>query len=304
MPDTLSLLIGIACAAAGGELFVRGIVGVARATRVPPGIVAVTLAAFATSSPELAVAISAALAHAPEISLGDALGSNVVNVALILGLTAFLAPLRSPHDSVRRDFPAALLAPLLLAALAWDGVLSRADGVALLVAFVLWLALTVIEAWRRRSAAETVLGEARPWRAVVQCVVGLVLLVTAGRLIVLGAQGIAAALGLDAFVIGATLVALGTSAPELATALIARLRGHDEVGIGTILGSNIFNGLFIVGAAAILWPIGVAWREVAVTLGFGIVAVVTVFPGRTGVIGRGRGLLLLALYATYVYAVL
>ncbi len=304
MNDALALTLGVAFAGLGGELFVRGIIGIARVTRVPPGIVAVTFAAFATSSPELAVAVSSALAHAPEISLGDALGSNVVNVALILGLTASLAVLHTPRDGVRRDFPAALLVPLLLAALAYDGTLSRTDGVALLLAFALWLTLTVIGAWRQRSTAGTVLGEARPWPAIVQSVAGLALLVAAGRLIVTGAQGIAAAFGIDPFVIGATLVAVGTSVPELATVLIARLRGHDEVGLGTILGSNIFNALFIVGVAAVLWPIRVAWNEAAVALGFGIVTVAVVFPGHAGMIGRGRGLLLLALYAAYVYAVL
>lgn len=304
MNDSLALILGIACAGAGGELFVRGIVGVARVTRVPPGIVAVTLAAFATSSPELTVAVNAALAHTPEISLGDALGSNVVNVALILGLTAVIAAIRTPRDSVRRDFPAALLVPLLLAALAYDGTLSRADGVALLVTFVLWLTLTVIEAWHRRSAAEAVPGGTRPWLAFAQCAVGLGLLVAAGRLIVFGAQGIAAAFALDAFVIGATLVAVGTSVPELATALISRLRSHDEVGLRTILGSNIFNGLFIIGVAATISPIRVSWNEVAVSLLFGLVTVAVVFPGHGGVIGRGRGLLLLALYVGYMLAVL
>jgi cation:H+ antiporter len=303
MYDGLALILGIACAGAGGELFVRGIVGVARVTRVPPGIVAVTLAAFATSSPELTVAVNAALAHTPEISLGDALGSNVVNVALILGLAAVMAAIRTPRNSVRRDFPAALLVPLLIAALAYDGTLSRADGVALLVAFVLWLTLTVIEAWRRRSATEAVLGEARPWLAFVQCAVGLGLLVAAGRLIVFGAQGIATAFALDPFVIGATLVAVGTSVPELATALIARLRGHDEVGLHTILGSNIFNGLFIIGVAATISPIRVSWHEVSVSLLFGLVTVAVVFPGHAGVISRGRGLLLLMLYSVYVYTV-
>jgi len=304
MNDSLALILGIACAGAGGELFVRGIVGVARVARVPPGIVAVTLAAFATSSPELTVAINAALAHTPEISLGDALGSNVVNVALILGLTAVMAAIHTPRDSVRRDFPAALLVPLLLATLAYDGTLSRADGVALLVTFALWLTLTVIEAWRRRSAAEAVLGGTRPWLAFAQCAVGLGLLVVAGRFIVFGAQGIAAVFALDAFVVGATLVAIGTSVPELATALIARLRGHDEVGLHTILGSNIFNGLFIIGVAATISPIRVSWNEVAVSLLFGLVTVAIVFPGRGGTIGRGRGLLLLALYVGYLLAVL
>ncbi|OGI40884.1 MAG: sodium:calcium antiporter, partial [Candidatus Muproteobacteria bacterium RBG_16_64_10] len=205
MNDALALILGFVCAGAGGELFVRGIVGVARVTRVPPGIVAVTLAAFATSSPELTVAINAALARTPEISLGDALGSNIVNVALVLGLVAVVAAIRIPRDSVRRDFPAALLVPLLIGALAYDGTLSRTDGAALLVTFVLWLTLTIIEAWRRRSAAEAVLGEPRPWPAFAQCAMGLGLLVVAGRLIVFGAQGIAAIFGLDAFVIGAVL---------------------------------------------------------------------------------------------------
>jgi cation:H+ antiporter len=305
MNDSLALILGFVCAGAGGELFVRGIVDVARATRVPPGIVAVTLAAFATSSPELTVAISAALAGTPEISLGDALGSNVVNVALILGLTAVIAAIRTtPRDGVQRDFPAALLVPLLLAALAYDGTLSRADGVALLVTFMLWLTLTIIEAWKRRSAAETVLGETRPWLAATQCVLGLGLLVAAGRLIVVGGLGIGTALGLDTFVVGATLVAVGTSIPELATALISRWRGHDEVGLGTILGSNIFNGLFIVGVAATMAPIRIAWNDVAVSLLFGLVTVAVVFPGRGGAIGRGRGLVLLVLYVGYVLAVL
>jgi len=134
--------------------------------------------------------------------------------------------------------------------------------------------------------------------------VGLGLLVAAGRLIVLGAQGIAAAFGLDAFVIGATLVAVGTSVPELTTALISRLRGHDEVGLRTILGSNIFNGLFIIGVAATISPIRVSWNEVAVSLLFGLVTVAVVFPGRGGIIGRGRGLVLLALYVGYTLAVL
>lgn len=304
MVDVLALLLGFICAGAGGELFVRGIVGVARVTRVPPGIVAVTLAAFATSSPELAVAIHAALEQTPEISLGDALGSNIVNIALILGLVAAVAAIHVPKDSLRRDYPAALLVPLLIGALAYDGTLSRADGVALLVTFVLWLTLTVIEAWRRRSAAASVLGETRPWLATVQCAIGLSLLVAAGRLIVIGALGIAATFDLDRFVIGATLVAIGTSVPELATALISRFRGHDEVGLRTILGSNIFNGLFIIGVAATITPIRVNWNEVALTLIFGFIAVAAIFSGLGGTIGRRHGLLLLTLYITSVLVVL
>lgn len=119
-----------------------------------------------------------------------------------------------------------------------------------------------------------------------------------------GARGIAIAFGIDEFIIGATIVAIGTSVPELATTIIAKLRGHDEVGLGAILGSNIFNGIFIVAVAAIIHPITVAWREVAITLVFGLVALVFTYPARTGFIERRRGVLLLVLYAAYLATIL
>jgi cation:H+ antiporter len=134
-------------------------------------------------------------------------------------------------------------------------------------------------------------------------VAGLIFLVAAGHLIVAGARGIAISFGIDEFIIGATIVAVGTSVPELATTVIAKLRGHDEVGLGTILGSNIFNGIFIVAVAAIIYPITVAWQEVAIALVFGFVALVFSYPARNGFIGRRRGVLLLVLYAAYLAAI-
>lgn len=300
MNDYLALGSGVLCAGIGGELFVRGLVGLGRAMRISPGIVGTTFAAFATSSPELSVAVSSALAGAPEISLGDALGSNIVNVALILAVATLISAIRAPRDSVKRDFPAALLAPILIGLLAFDGVLSRTDGAVLLGAFLLWLIAAVIEAKRQRSVAEELLGEHRSGFAGVLSFAGLALLMAAGYLIVTGTRGLATALGIDNFVIGATLVAVGTSIPELATAVVSKLRGHDEVGLGTILGSNIFNTLFIVGVAATIFPIRIAWSEISVTLFFGIAAVAVTYPVRDGNIGRGRGFLLLFLYVLYV----
>jgi cation:H+ antiporter len=130
------------------------------------------------------------------------------------------------------------------------------------------------------------------------------MLILAGDLIVTGAKGIAVALGMDAFVIGATIVAIGTSVPELATTVISKLRGHDEVGLGTILGSNIFNGLFIISVAAVIHPITVGWRELALTLAVGLVALLFAYPPRGGFIRRSRGILLLLLYVGYVVAIL
>jgi cation:H+ antiporter len=304
MNDYVALILGVTCAGTGGELFVRGAVGLAHWARISPGIIGATVAAFATSSPELSVAINAAMAGKPQIALGDALGSNVVNVSLILAVALVISGIQCPRDSVKRDFPVALLVPVVTSVLILDGALTRFDGIFLLSMFLIWLLAAIIEARKQRSASDKILGEHRGWLALVLCVVGLAFLVGAGNLIVAGARGIAISWGIDEFVIGATIVAVGTSAPELATAVIAKLRGHDEVGLGTILGSNIFNGLFIIATAAIIYPITVSWREVAVALVFGLVTVAFTFPTRQGFIERRRGVLLLVLYAAYLTAVL
>ena len=304
MNDYLALLIGIACAGAGGELFVRGTVGMAAAFRISPGIIAATVAAFATSSPELTVSINSALAGTPRIALGDALGSNVVNVALILAAAVLIAPITATHDTIKRDFPVALTVPVILAVLLLDGVLSRLDGALLLGLFVAWLIAVIREARRQRSAAVAVLGEHKPTRAVIHGATGLALLIMAGRLIVAGATGVAQAHGIDAFVIGATVVAVGTSVPELATAIISRIRGHEEVGLGTVLGSNIFNGLFIVGVASSIAPIAITPQEVAPALVLGLAAVALTYPRRSGTIERWRGAILFGVYAAYLVAVL
>ncbi|HNU73168.1 MAG TPA: sodium:calcium antiporter, partial [Thermodesulfobacteriota bacterium] len=208
------------------------------------------------------------------------------------------------RDSVRRDFPVALVVPILLGLLLLDGRLSRIDGAFLMAVFLVWLVAAIIEAMRQRSAVEEVLGESKASLSVVFIIVGLVLLIVAGKLIVTGAGNIARACGIDEFVIGATIVAIGTSMPELATAVIAKLRGHDEIGLGTILGSNIYNCLFIVATASMLCPIEVEWREAALALIFGFLSVLFVLPSRQNVIGRQRGVLLLVLYAAYLVAVL
>ncbi len=299
-----ALVLGAVCAGIGGELFVRGAVGLAHWARVSPGIIAATVVAFATSSPELSVSINAALAGEPEIALGDALGSNVVNVALILGLAVTISGIQSPRDQIRRDFPVALLIPAMTGVLFLDGTLSRFDGALMLSAFVAWVAAALYEARKRRSAADVVLGAHHRWSVLSSCLAGIVLLILAGRLIVAGARGIALSFGIEEFVVGATVVAVGTSVPELATAVVAKLRGHDDVSLGALLGSNIFNGLFIVAVAALIHPITVDWRDVTTALVFGFAALMSAYPTRDGAIVRGRGLLLLAIYVLYVATIL
>lgn len=305
MNDYASLALGVVCAGLGGELFVRGIIGLAQRLRVSPGIIATTVAALATSSPELSVSITAALAGRPQISLGDALGSNVVNVALIFGIALLFS--KAPHavQAVRRDFVVALVIPVATGLLLLDGLVSRGDGLLLLGMFAAWLVLTIAEMRRQRQGAEVASGlPITGQRIVMAGLAGLALLAIASDLIVAGARGIALSFGIDEFIIGATLVAIGTSAPELATVLVSRLRGHEEIGFGTILGSNIFNGAFIVPVAAVIHPIAADWRSVAVTLLCGILAVMLIFPSRRSLTERRRGLFLLLLYAIYLAAVM
>ena len=304
MNDYFALALGVVCAGFGGEAFLRGAVSIARWIRVSPAIVGATVAAFATSSPELAVGVRASLAGVPQISLGDALGSNVVNVALILALALCISGIATPRQSIRRDFPVAILVPLAIGLLALDGRLSRFDGVLLFSGFIGWFIASVADAHKQRSATEGGMPRRLIARALVLGVVGLALLIQAGHFVVAGATGIARSYGVGEFVIGATVVAAGTSMPELATAITAKLRGHDEVGLGTILGSNIFNGLLIVAVVAMICPIAVDWRQVAVALVFGLLAVACTYPIGSGYIGRGRGILLLALYGVYLAMIL
>jgi cation:H+ antiporter len=302
--DLLILLLGLAFAGGGGELFVRGAVGGATAARIPPGIVGATVAAFATSSPELSVAISSGLDGRSELALGDALGSNVANIGLVLGLALLIGPMRVGGGVIRRDIAAALAIPIVTLLLLLDGTVSRADAVVLLVLFSVWLVASFEVARRGRSAAAEVLGEHSMKRSLLSGAIGLALLILAGRLIVSGAKGMGTDLGFDAFVVGVVFVAIGTSVPELATTVISRIRGHDEVGLGTLLGSNVFNGAFIVPVAALLSPMTVDWGEIAISLVFGIVLVTLVIPWRGHLLGRPRGGVLLLGYAASVLLLL
>lgn len=301
--DLLALAGAVTFAAAGGELFLKGVLGAATALRLPRLLVATTLAAFATSSPELTVSTVAALAGKPEIGLGDALGSNVVNIALIFGLALLFGPIHVRRNELGRDFALASAAPLLTFWLARDGQLSRAEGAILLGTFALWLAALIRAGLAARVPTETA-PEAQPWRWLLLGATGLAALVLAGRLFVSGATGIAVAFGVDAYVIGATVVAVGTSLPELVTVLLSRLRGHDDVGVGTLLGSNLFNGLAIVGVAAAIHPIAAPATELAPAIGSGLLALLLMIPGRQGALERGRGILLLGIYAAFVWATL
>jgi cation:H+ antiporter len=296
----LALLAGLACAALGGELFVRGVVGLAAWARVPSGIIAATFAAFATSSPELIVGVTAAIDRTPEIALGNALGANLVNVGVVVGVTILLAALVANPRAVRRDVPVVMVAPLLTVVLGLDGQISRTDATVLILLFALWLTIVAREARREREATPAVLGEQRHGRAIGSAVAGLAVLAIAGQLVVGAATDIGAALGWEAFLAGALIATVATSTPEMATALIARIRRHDDIGLGTVLGSNIFNNLAIVGVVGLLRPIDVATSDLLVTGIGAMVLVALLVPGQSGILGRPRGVALVLGYVALV----
>jgi len=308
--DVLSLVLGIGFAAVGGELFVRGLVGVAAWARIPPGVIGATIAAFATSSPELTVALNAAAEDRPEIALGDALGSNMVNLGVVVGLL-LLAGSTKASDLSRRDGLTGLALVLLLGVMVIDGDVARTDGLVLILCFAAWLAIVVRHTARLPEAEqhggssqdETVvatLGERLHGRSVIESLIGLGLLVAAGRLLVIGAKGIGAELGLSTFVVGVVLVSFGTSLPELATGVISKIRGHAELGLGTVLGSNIFNVGFIVGIAAVLSPIDVDRGDVWISIFLGAAMVPVLFVHTGARLSRWRGVALLGIYVTAI----
>lgn len=296
----LYLLAGVVLAWFGGEFFVRGGIGLAAWARWPTAVIGVTVAAFGTSSPELMVAIDAALAGVPEISLGDVLGSNVVNVSLVLAVVVALSGMKAEDSGVRRDWFISLLVPGLVYVLLMDGWFSRQDAAIMMACFFVWMMVVVRHA-RAHAATRAIAVEKIPViRMLGFSLLGLAMLICAAQFVVHGGKGVATALGWSPFIVGAVVVALATSTPELATTLIARMRGHHDVGLGNILGSNIFNVLLVAAVAAMIHPYAVNLREIQPSLLFGAVTTLLIIPGCGGHIPRWRGMLLLVLYGAYM----
>ncbi|HRH97634.1 MAG TPA: calcium/sodium antiporter [Prosthecobacter sp.] len=296
----LMLIAGVVLAWFGGEIFVKGGVGIAHWAHWPKAVVGVTVAAFGTSAPEFMVAINAALDGVPNISLGDVLGSNVVNIALVLAIVLSISGMKAEDDGVRRDWTVALLTPGMLYGLLRDGWFSRLDALILLGAFAVWLFVVIrhARAHARRQAPHA--QRVSPAKPAMHLAAGLGLLIVAAQLVVTGGKGVALALGWSPFIVGAVVVAAATSTPELATTLISRVRGHHDVGLGNILGSNIFNMLFIASVAALIHPYPVNMAEIHPSLWFGVLTVLLILPAKCGSIRRWRGVLLLGLYLAYV----
>jgi len=303
------LVVGLVVLVLGGELLVRGGSGLGRSFGLPPLVVGLTIVAFATSTPELAVSVDASLSGSPGLAVGNVVGSNIVNVLLVLGLAALVLPIAVRSQLVKLDVPIMVAISVLLLVLSLDGSVSRLDGALLLLLAVGYVALSIVVGLREGAKADDAADDAGegPPRLPVSLalvVVGVALLVLGARALVSGATTLAESFGVSELVIGLTVVAVGTSLPELATSLIAAIRGERELAIGNIVGSNIMNIAAIMGLTAVVSPLGVPVEAAAVRFDMPVMVVVAialvpvVFTGF--VIARWEAAVFLAFYVAYV----
>lgn len=319
--DTVFFIVGLALIVKGADWLTDGAASVAHRLGIPTLVVGLTIVAIGTSAPEFVVSMMGALKGSPDIAIGNVVGSNIFNIFGIIGCTALISPIVMTRSNVVRDLPIMVLTQVVLFIMLLDVVLSneqtnslsRADGLILLCLFVMFLYYTVRLA--RGKGTEKTEGteiekekERSGWQILLMIVGGLGALIMGGDWMVSGASGIAKAMGVSEAIIALTIVSIGTSAPELATSIMAARKGDNDMAVGNIVGSVVFNTLLILGASATVYPlpmVGITMVDMYTLLaaaflfwGFGF------FGGKRYVITRGEGLLMVLLQvAYYVYLI-
>lgn len=315
----VTLVAGLILLVIGGEALVRGASQLARILGMSPLVVGLTVVAFATSTPELAVSAGAALSGYPGLAIGNVVGSNIANIFLVIGLTAIVAPLIVKSRIVRADIPVMVVFSVALLLVALNGTISRLNGGILLVALVAYITITVVMSRRAGVAAEvqpasavpdvpadTTLQEAPRSRQVLVgtgfVALGVAMLVIGARLLVNAASSIAASFGVSDLIVGLTVVAIGTSLPELATSIIAAIKGERDLAVGNIVGSNVFNIGAVLGITSLITPIEVAPSAVRFDLPIMLAVALVLLPvAFTGMaIKRWEGVLFAGFYAAYI----
>mgnify|MGYP001110010975 CR=1 FL=1 len=308
-----AVLVGILLLVWSANRFVDGSSRLAQHLGMSPLLIGMVIIGFGTSSPELIVSVQAAVSGVPALALGNAYGSNITNIALILGLTSMIAPISVQSRILKKELPILVGVTAISALLISDGVISRVESIVLLVLFLVLMGWTFIQG---RSNKQDALGDdvtqdlshrvGSLKRAIASLVVGLAFLIASSRMLIWGAVQIAQQLGLSDLVIGLTIVAIGTSLPELASAIAATRKGEHDLALGNVLGSNLFNTLAVVGIAGVIHPMDVG-REVftrdMVIMGLLTVSLFIIgykFPKGKGRINRFEGLFLVLCYCGYL----
>lgn len=291
----------------GGEALVRGASSLALRMRISPLVIGLTVVAFGTSAPELAVSLEASIGGVGDIALGNVIGSNIANIALILGVTALVRATKVEARILRIDAPLMVLASLLLVVMLADGGLARFEGGLLFTGLVAWIGFTAVIARKESQAVRQEFSQGVPHSlsrvalAVMFVFGGIAALVVGGQLLIDAAVAIAAAAGVSQAVIGLTIVAVGTSLPEFAASVVAAVRGHGDIAVGNVVGSNLFNVLGILGIATLVTPLGrgaIDWMTLGVFVGVALLIVPLLYTQRR--LSRVEGAGLLLVYIGYV----
>lgn len=309
----VAVIVGLAVLVWSADKFVDGAVGIAEYCGMSTLLIGMVIVGFGTSAPELTVSAISASQGNPELALGNAYGSNIANIALILGATALISPILMQRSVIRGDLPILIAVSILSIVLVWDGSVVRWNGVLLLVVFALvmgysiWRELKKAKAEASNSAEDESAGnQASLGKSILWLVLGLALLVASSRALVWGAVEIAHTLGVSDLLIGLTIVAIGTSLPELASSIAAARKGENDLALGNIIGSNLFNTLAVVGLAATISPMdeiekAVTYRDMPLMTALTVALIVLGFRRKgDGRLNRIAGAILLAIYAGYL----
>lgn len=318
--NILLLIVGFAALVKGADFFVDGSSALARTFKVPGVIIGLTIVALGTSAPELAVSTSAAIQGANEIALSNVVGSNIFNLLMVLGVCAIIRPIPIEKMILKRDFPLSIVVtaalfgvlaiPLFTGKAQWTSPVStvvsevsRPIGIGLLVIFAAYMAFLIYVS--RKNPTEDDVAENMPvWKSLLLILIGLACIVIGGQLVVENAKSIAAAFGMSETLIGLTVVALGTSLPELVTSIVAARKGEHGMAVGNVVGSNIFNLMFILGISSTIHPVAVNLASVTDLAILVVVSAVVFIFSLTKKINRIEGAVMVLMYiGTMVYAI-
>ena len=318
------LIVGLALLIKGADWFVDGSAGIAKKCKIPPLVIGLTVVAFGTSAPELCVSVASAIGHSTDIAIGNVLGSNILNILLILGLAALFHNLPVKRESLVLDIPVLLVVSGLLVGLGiWGGALEWWDGLIFLVIFIGYTGFLVYKAKKSMKAAPSELPEAEPeaeppkgklgawyagmkeklWFLIVLAVVGLGMVVGGGTLLVESAKFIAGYFGMPERIIALTVVAIGTSLPELVTSVVAARKGETDIAVGNVIGSNIFNILLVAGVSSLVYPLPFSIEtnlvDALVALGAVLILYFVALVSKKKQIGKIGGAVMLACFVGY-----
>lgn len=314
--NIILIVVGLGLLVGGAELLVNGAASVARKLRVSELVIGLTIVSIGTSAPELTVNMAAALKGSSDIAIGNVLGSNIANILLVLGVCALIRTLHVKHSTTMREIPLALIGMILIFVMGndrlFDGVsfnaLTRTDGIALMVLFAIFIYYIAGMVKADRESSSEVVADVKTksypaWLSTVMILGGLGGLVLGGKVLIDGAVAIALAAGMSEALVGLTIVAIGTSLPELVTSVMAALKGHADIAVGNIIGSNIFNVFWVLALTSTIIQLPIT-ANIDYDVSMGIVATLLLFlfmfVGKKHRLVRWQGALFVGLYATYI----